>query len=57
MPHELVLKHPLFEIEQCLAENVRIYRVPGLRLYDEQEEKAHGPVIDLVRSLPGGGAG
>jgi hypothetical protein len=57
MPHELALKHPLFEIEQCLAENVRIYRVPGLRLYDEQEEKAHGPVIDLVRSLPGGGAG
>jgi hypothetical protein len=42
-----------FEIEQCPAENVRIYRVQGLRLYDEQEERNHGPVIDLVRSLPG----
>jgi len=42
-----------FEVEQCPAENVRIYRVNGLRLYDEQEEKDHGPVIDLVRSLPG----
>ncbi len=46
MPH-------LFEIEQCPAENVHTYRVPGLRLYDEQEEKNQGPVIDLVRSLPG----
>src|SRR6185369_17368731 len=42
-----------FEIEQCPAENVRTYRVQGLRLYDELEEKDHGPVIDLVRSLPG----
>lgn len=42
-----------FEVEQCPAEDVRIYRVPGLRLYDEQEEKNFGPVIDLVRSLPG----
>jgi len=42
-----------FEVEQCPAENVRIYRVQGLRLYDEREEKTHGPVIDLVRSLPG----
>ena len=53
MPRKSVLKYPLFEIEQCSAENVRIYRVPGLRLYDTQEEKAHGPAIDLVRSLPG----
>jgi hypothetical protein len=53
MPRKLVLEHPLFDIEQCPAENVRIYWVPGLRLYDEQQEKAHGPVIDLVRSLPG----
>jgi hypothetical protein len=42
-----------FEIEQCPAENVRIYRVQGLRLYDEPEERNHGPVIELVRSLPG----
>jgi len=42
-----------FEIEQCPAENIRTYRVQGLRLYDELEEKDHGPVIDLVRSLPG----
>jgi hypothetical protein len=42
-----------FEVEQCPAENVRIYRVQGLRLYDEQEEKTQGPVIDLVRSLRG----
>ena len=42
-----------FEVEQCTAENVRIYLVQGLRLYDDQEEKSHGPVIDLVRSLPG----
>ena len=53
MPRNLVLEHPFFEIEQCPAENVRIYRIPGLRLYDDQEEKAHGPVIELVRSLPG----
>ncbi len=43
----------LFEIEQCPAENVRIYRVQGLRLYDDLEERNRGPVIDLVRSLPG----
>lgn len=43
----------LFEVEQCPAENVRIYRVQGLRLYDEQEERNHGPAIELVRSLPG----
>lgn len=42
-----------FEIQQCPAENARIYRVQGLRLYDEPEEKDHGPVIELVRSLPG----
>ena len=53
MPRNLLLKHRLFEIEQCPTENVRIYRIPGLRLYDEQEERAHGPLIDLVRSLPG----
>ncbi len=53
MPRNLVQKHPLFEIEQSPAENVRIYRIPGLRLYDEQEERPHGPMIDLVRSLPG----
>ncbi len=53
MPRKLVLKHPLFEIEQCPAENVRVSRVRGLRLYDEQEEEAHGSVIDLDRLLPG----
>ena len=53
MRRELVMQHPLFEVEQCPAENVRIYRVPGLRLYDEQDEENRGPVIDLVRSLPG----
>lgn len=53
MANKLILKHPLFEIEQCPRETVRIYRTPGLRLYDRQEEKGHGPVIDLVRSLPG----
>ena len=57
MPRRLVLKHTLFEIEQSPAENVRVYRVPGLRLYDEQAEKARGPVIGLVRSLPRGSAG
>lgn len=53
MRRNLILKHPHFEIEQGPAEYVRIYRVPGLYLYDEQEEKNHRPVIDLVRSLPG----
>ena len=42
-----------FEVERCLTEDVRMYRVSGLRLYDEPEEKDNGPVIDLVRSLPG----
>jgi hypothetical protein len=53
MRREFVVQHPLYEVEQCPAENIRIYRVQGLRLYDEQEEKNNGPVIDLVRSLPG----
>jgi hypothetical protein len=53
MPRKLVLHHSLFEVEQCPAENVRIYRVKGLRLYDEQDERSAGPVIELVRSLPG----
>ena len=53
MPRKLIQEYPLFDVEQCPAENIRIYRVRGLRLYDEQEEKNRGPVIDLVRSLPG----
>ena len=39
MPRNLVLNHPLFEIEQCPAENVRIYRIPGLRLYEMSRRK------------------
>jgi hypothetical protein len=53
MQRKLIAKHPFFSVEQCSAENVRIYRVQGLRLYDEQEERNDGPVIELVRSLPG----
>lgn len=53
MRRELVIEHPLYEVEQCPAENVRIYRVHGLSLYDARDEKNHGPLIDLVRSMPG----
>ena len=53
MRRKLLIRHECFEIEQCGAENVRIYRVRGLRLFDEPDEKNDGPVIDLVRSLHG----
>ena len=53
MQRKLIAEHRFFSVEQCPAENVRIYRVQGLRLYDEPEQRNDGPVIALVRSLPG----
>jgi hypothetical protein len=53
MQRELVVEHPFYEVEQCPAENVQVYRVRGLRLYDAKDERNNGPVIDLVRSMPG----
>jgi hypothetical protein len=53
MQRELVVEHPFYEVEQCPAENVQVYRVHGLRLYDAKDERNNGPVIDLVRSMPG----
>jgi hypothetical protein len=53
MQRELVIEHPFYEVEQCPAENVQAYRVHGLCLYDAKDERNNGPVIDLVRSMPG----
>jgi hypothetical protein len=53
MRRKSVIEHPFYEVEQCPAGNVRIYRVHGLRLYDARDERNHGPVIDLLRSMPG----
>jgi len=53
MRRDLIIEHSLYEVEQCPAENIRTYRVYGLRLYDAKDERNGGPVIDLVRSMPG----
>jgi len=39
--------------EQCSGKNTRIYRVRELRLFDNEEERLDGPVISLLRSMPG----
>jgi hypothetical protein len=53
MKRELVIEQPFYEVEQCPAESVRVYRVCGLHLYDTKEERNAGPVIDLVKGMRG----
>lgn len=41
------------DFQQCEGSNTRIYFGRGLRLFDSEEERHEGPVIELIRSMPG----